>query len=79
MKRLTPVYIEDKKGWVVYFEEYPDTFDQGKTKEEALKNLNRTLEIVLKYKEQNGEPKIDWQEFAYETWIDKKTGKITKI
>lgn len=51
MKELTPIFIEDKKGWVVYFEEYPDTSDQGKTKEEALDNLVRTLEIVLKYKE----------------------------
>lgn len=50
MKR-TPVYIKDKKGYVVYFEEFPDTSAQGKTKKEALKELIYTLNIVLKYKE----------------------------
>lgn len=50
---LTANYIKDKKGYVVYFEEFPDTFDQGKTKAEALKNLVKTLDIVLKYKRNN--------------------------
>ena len=43
---LTPIYIKDKKGYVVYFEEFPDISDQGKTKAEALKNLIKTVNIV---------------------------------
>lgn len=50
---LTVNYIKDKKGYVVYFSEFPDISDQGKTKNEALKNLIKTVNIVLKYKKES--------------------------
>ncbi len=50
---VTAVYIKDKKGYVVYFEEFPNISDQGKTKAEALKNLIETVNIVLKYKKES--------------------------
>jgi predicted RNase H-like HicB family nuclease len=59
---LTAVYLKDKKGYVVYFEEFPETFAQGKTKKEALETLIHTIDVVLKHKEKDNKFKNSFSE-----------------
>ena len=46
---FTCVYIQDTDtlGYSAFFEEFPDTFAQGKTKDEALLNLWKVLAAVF--------------------------------
>jgi predicted RNase H-like HicB family nuclease len=46
---FTCVYVQDPEsmGFSAYFEEFPDTFAQGLTKDEALNNLWKTLGAVF--------------------------------
>jgi predicted RNase H-like HicB family nuclease len=59
---LTAIYLKDKKGYVVYFSEFPDTFAQGKTKKEALETLIHTIDVVLKHKEKDNKFKNSFSE-----------------
>ena len=53
---FTCVFVQDPEsmGYSAYFEEFPDTFAQGLTKDEALHNLWKTLGAVfLSYSKQS--------------------------
>jgi len=46
-KPLTAVLEEDHEGWVAHFKQFPDTYAQGDTQDEALTNLLKTLVAVI--------------------------------
>lgn len=50
---LTVVYIEapESNGFIAHFEQFPDTYAQGRTKKEALYNLSNALREVLELEE----------------------------
>lgn len=59
--RLTPVYIKDSEsgGYTCYFKEYPAVVSQGKSKDDAFRNLLEdlvaALEMQKRYSEKKGE------------------------
>lgn len=56
---LTVVYIDapESGGYIAYFEKFPDTYAQGKTKKETLYNLYVTLKAVLESEQEEARMK----------------------
>ena len=47
MEKFTAVYEEDGDWWIAYVEELPGANTQGRTLDEARKNLKEAVELII--------------------------------